>query len=53
MAICAGCRGGVKNVKALHKNVDGKELVFCCEGCEKLYRIENGKLGNLEVVAWR
>ncbi|MCX7793858.1 MAG: cation-translocating P-type ATPase [Thermodesulfovibrionales bacterium] len=37
---CSHCLGEV-NKEAIHDEIDGKRLIFCCQGCNIIYRIIN------------
>lgn len=36
---CTHCLGEVKPDEAVHDVIDGRELLFCCTGCDAIYRL--------------
>jgi len=36
---CAHCLGEIRDTEAIYDEIDGRKLVFCCTGCNAIYRI--------------
>lgn len=37
--ICSHCMGEVKSEDAIYDEIEGKRLIFCCTGCNAIYKI--------------
>lgn len=37
--ICTHCLGKVNSEDAIYDEIDGKKLIFCCTGCNAIYRL--------------